>query len=70
MSVLTKEIKTGLRLGALFGTAFLFVVLTVLTAVVGILTPDPYGTVWLAIAAFLGLIVFLGVAFRLGSTVP
>lgn len=60
----TKNFKAGLRVGALVVLAFVYVSATATTAAVGVLTPDPIGTVWLSIAAFLGLQIFLGYAFR------
>lgn len=61
---ITKSFKAGLRYGALVVLAFLFVSATATTATVGYFTPDPMGTVWLSIAAWLALCIGLGVGFH------
>jgi len=47
------------RLFATFGVIAIFGLVTLSAAVVGYVTPDPTGTVWVAISAFMGLMTFV-----------
>lgn len=44
---------------ATFGVIGVFGLVTLSTAAVGVLTPDPTGTVWIAMAAFMGLMTLV-----------
>lgn len=47
------------RLFVQFGAVGIFALVTLSTAVVGTVTPDPTGTVWFAISAFMGLMTLV-----------